>query len=45
MFTVKKVDNQVFVFYRGKLIYKKWLDTGDSAVFGQYGEVFRKRKG
>lgn len=26
-------DDQVFVFVRGRLVYKKWLKTGVSATF------------
>lgn len=35
------IDNTLYIFYRGRLIYKKWLNTGESAVFGLHGEVFR----
>ncbi|MEO1013426.1 MAG: hypothetical protein AAFX53_19185, partial [Bacteroidota bacterium] len=26
-------DNELYVYMNGKLIYKKWLDTGKSKVF------------
>ncbi|WP_297695186.1 hypothetical protein [uncultured Eudoraea sp.] len=26
-------DNEIYVYMNGKLIYKKWLDTGASKVF------------
>ena len=30
----KKVEgNELYVFFNGKLIYKRWLDTGESKVF------------
>jgi hypothetical protein len=29
------VDNQLFVFYNGELIYKKWLNTGRSIVINK----------
>lgn len=37
MITKKIVDNQLFVFYNGSLIYKKWLKLGYSAVFEKHG--------
>ena len=33
MMTKKIIDNQLFVYYNGELIYKKWLLTGQSKVF------------
>jgi hypothetical protein len=32
-------NNQLFVYHNGKLIYKRWLKTGISAVFQKYGQV------
>ena len=29
--------HELYVFWNGILIYKKWLDTGASLVFNQYG--------
>ena len=27
------IDNQLYLFMNGKLIYKKWLNTGQSLIF------------
>ena len=32
-FTKKTKDNELYVYMNGKLIYKKWLITGQSKVF------------
>jgi len=37
MITKEIVDNQLFVWYNGSLIYKKWLLTGVSVVFERIG--------
>lgn len=37
MITKEIKDNQLFVYYNGMLIYKKWLNTGNSVVFEKYG--------
>lgn len=37
MITKEIVDNQLFVWYNGSLIYKKWLLTGVSIVFEHIG--------
>ena len=37
MITKEIKDNQLFVFHNGKLIYKKWLNTGNSIVVEEYG--------
>lgn len=33
VFKEKTVDNELYVYLNGKLIYKKWLHTGQSKVF------------
>ena len=33
MFWKEIIDNQLFVYYNGKLLYKRWLKLG-------YGKVF-----
>ena len=33
----KVIDNQLFVFYHGELIFKKWLVTGVCVVFEKFG--------
>lgn len=33
VFTEKTKENELYVFMNGKLIYKKWLKTGQSKVF------------
>jgi hypothetical protein len=38
-------DNQVFVYVRGRLIYKKWLNTGRSATFHTAPEGIRWNDG
>ena len=38
MITKKIIDNQLFVYYNGQLIYKKWLNTGQSIVVEKYGQ-------
>lgn len=37
MITKETKDNQLFVYHNGLLIYKKWLDTGESVVFEKHG--------
>ena len=37
MFTKEIINNQLFVYYNGQLIYKKWLLTGHSIVVEKYG--------
>ena len=37
MITKEIIDNQLFVYYNGQLIYKKWLATGQSFVFESVG--------
>ncbi len=37
MITKKIVDNQLYVMYNGTVIFKKWLKTGESIVFENYG--------
>ncbi|MBT8298218.1 MAG: hypothetical protein HKP42_07790 [Maribacter sp.] len=32
-FKKETLDNELYVYMNGKLIYKKWLDTGASKVF------------
>lgn len=32
--------NTLYLFHNGKLIYKKWLSTGQSRVFGLHGLVY-----
>ncbi len=32
-FTKETRDNELYVYMNGKLIYKKWLATGQSMVF------------
>ncbi|WP_396637400.1 hypothetical protein [Maribacter sp. R77961] len=32
-FTKETKDNELYVYMNGKLIYKKWLKTGQSKVF------------
>jgi len=32
-FTKETKDNELYVYMNGKLIYKKWLNTGQSKVF------------
>ncbi len=33
LFKEKTKDNELYVYLNGKLIYKKWLNTGESKVF------------
>ncbi len=33
VFKEKTTDNELYVYLNGKLIYKKWLDSGESKVF------------
>lgn len=33
IFTEKTKGNELYVYMNGKLIYKKWLETGQSKVF------------
>jgi len=37
MITKEIIDNQLFVYYNGVLIYKKWLKTGISLLFDNEG--------
>jgi hypothetical protein len=36
-FTKEIKDNELYVYMNGKLIYKKWLNTGQSKVFDVMG--------
>lgn len=42
MITKKILDNQLFVYYNGSMIYKKWLNTNHSIVFEKYGQPTTK---
>jgi len=33
IFKKKTKDNELYVYMNGKLIYKKWLNTGQSKIF------------
>lgn len=33
----KIVGNELYVYWNGSLIYKKWLNTGHSLIFDAYG--------
>ncbi len=33
VFTKETKDNELYLYLNGKLIYKKWLKTGESKVF------------
>jgi len=33
VFTEETEDNELYVYMNGKLIYKRWLNTGQSKVF------------
>lgn len=33
VFKKKTKDNEIYVYMNGKLIFKKWLKTGESKVF------------
>ena len=33
VFTTETENNEILVYMNGKLIYKKWLDSGHSKVF------------
>ncbi len=33
IFKKQTKDNELYVYMNGKLIYKRWLDTGQSKVF------------
>tara|TARA_R110002012_G_scaffold275236_1_gene461769 strand:+ start:960 stop:1118 length:159 start_codon:yes stop_codon:yes gene_type:complete len=33
VFTKESKDNELYVYMNGKLIYKRWLKTGQSKVF------------
>ncbi len=33
VYTKETKDNELYVYLNGKLIYKKWLKTGESKVF------------
>jgi len=37
MITKEIINNQLFVYYNGQLIYKKWLLTGQSIVVEKNG--------
>jgi hypothetical protein len=37
MITKEIIDNQLFVYHNGRLIYKKWLNTGVSIVCEKHG--------
>lgn len=37
MITKEIIDNQLFVYYNGQLIYKRWLKTGESIVIEKHG--------
>lgn len=37
MITKEIIDNQLFVYYNGQLIYKKWLNTEQSVVIEKNG--------
>ncbi|WP_411029327.1 hypothetical protein [Spongiimicrobium sp. 3-5] len=32
-FTKEKKDDELYVYMNGKLIYKRWLKTGQSKIF------------
>ena len=36
IFTEKSEDNELYVYFNDRLIYKKWLDTGVSKVFDRF---------
>lgn len=36
-FMVVKGERHICLFWRGRLIYKKWIGTGQSRVFNQQG--------
>ncbi len=33
VFKKETKDNELYVYMNGKLIYKKWLNTGESKIF------------
>jgi len=33
IFKKETKDNELYVYMNGKLIYKKWMNTGESKVF------------
>jgi len=33
VFTEETKENELYIFMNGKIIYKKWLKTGQSKVF------------
>ncbi|WP_201741881.1 hypothetical protein [Flagellimonas alvinocaridis] len=33
VYTEETKDNELYVYMNGKLIYKKWLNTGQSKIF------------
>lgn len=44
MFTKIVHDNQLFVYFNGKLIYKRWLKTGQSLVFEEHGQPWSPKR-
>lgn len=44
MITKEIKHQQLFVYYNGTLIYKKWLDTGNSVVFEECGSATWKHQ-
>ena len=38
-------DRQLYVFWNGQLIYKRWLDTGVSVTIESYGPPTRGGRG
>ncbi len=45
MITKEVCDDQLFVFFNGSLIYKKWLKTGQSLVFDPWGAPWSPKGG
>lgn len=44
MMWAKLVNDELYVYWNGRLIYKKWLSTGSSALFDKYGPPIWSRK-
>ena len=39
------IDNQLYVYYNGKLIFKRWITHGYSYVFEEHGHPWLVPKG
>jgi hypothetical protein len=44
MITKKILERQLFVYYNGRLIYKRWFDSGYGMIFDLYGLPWTARE-